>query len=42
MKKRVHAGEFFRLLKELAPDEEKFYSEGAKEVEKEIVKYKKS
>ncbi len=29
---RVHAGEFLRLLKELAPDEEKFYREGAKEV----------
>jgi rubrerythrin len=29
----VHAGEFLRLLKELAPDEEKFYVEGAKEVE---------
>jgi rubrerythrin len=33
---RVHAGEFLRLLKELAPDEEKFYDEGAKEVEEEI------
>ena len=33
---RVHAGEFLRLLKELAPDEEKYYSEGAKEVEEEI------
>jgi rubrerythrin len=33
---RVHAGEFLRLLKELAPDEEKFYIEGAKEVEEEI------
>ena len=39
---RVHAGEFLRLLKELAPDEEKFYSEGAKEVEEEIEKLKKS
>ena len=29
----VHAGEFLRLLKELAPDEEKFYVKGAKEVE---------
>ena len=38
---RVHAGEFLRLLKELAPDEEKFYSEGAEEVEEEIEKYKK-
>jgi rubrerythrin len=33
---RVHAGEFLRLLRELAPDEEKFYDEGAKEVEEEI------
>ncbi|MDZ7695364.1 MAG: ferritin family protein [Deltaproteobacteria bacterium] len=30
---RVHAGEFLRLLKHLAPDEEKFYAEGAEEVE---------
>lgn len=30
---RVHAGEFLRLLKELAPDEEKYYAEGAAEVE---------
>jgi len=35
---RVHAGEFLRLLKELAPDEEKFYAEGAGEVEEEIEK----
>ena len=35
---RVHAGEFLRLLKQLAPDEEKFYAEGAKEVEEEIEK----
>lgn len=35
---RVHAGEFLRLLKHLAPDEEKFYREGAKEVEEEIKK----
>ena len=35
---RVHAGEFLRLLRELAPDEEKFYAEGAKEVEGEIGK----
>ena len=33
---RVHAGEFLRLLKELAPDEEEFYVEGAEEVEEEI------
>jgi rubrerythrin len=37
---RVHAGEFLRLLRELAPDEEKFYAEGAKEVEEEIEKTK--
>ena len=35
---RVHAGEFIRLLKELAPDEQKFYDAGAKEVEEEIKK----
>ncbi len=33
---RVHAGEFLRLLKELAPDEEQFYQEGAGEVEEKI------
>jgi rubrerythrin len=38
---RVHAGEFLRLLKELAQDEEKFYAEGAEEVEEEIEKLKK-
>jgi rubrerythrin len=37
---RVHAGEFLRLLKELAPDEEKYYAEGAEEVEEEIEKFK--
>jgi rubrerythrin len=37
---RVHAGEFLRLLRELAPDEEKFYAQGAKEVEEEIAKTK--
>lgn len=37
---RVHAGEFLRLLKELAPDEEKFYKKGAGEVEEEIEKSK--
>jgi rubrerythrin len=37
---RVHAGEFLRLLKELAPDEEAFYKEGAEEVEEEIEKLK--
>ena len=38
---RVHAGEFLRLLKQLAPDEEKFYKEGAGEVEEEIEKAKR-
>ena len=37
---RVHAGEFLRLLHELAPDEAKFYAEGAEEVEEEIEKMK--
>lgn len=37
---RVHAGEFLRLLRELAPDEDKFYAEGAGEVEEEIKKMK--
>ncbi|HNV23393.1 MAG TPA: ferritin family protein [Candidatus Omnitrophota bacterium] len=38
---RVHAGEFLRLLKELAPDEEKFYKKGEEEVEEEIRKKSK-
>ena len=38
---RVHAGEFLRLLHELAPDERKFYEEGAEEVAEEIEKLKK-
>ncbi len=29
---RVHAGEFLRLLTQLAPEESKFYEEGAEEV----------
>lgn len=37
---KVHAGEFLRLLKELDADEEKFYAEGADEVEEEIEKLK--
>jgi len=37
---RVHAGEFMRLLRELAPDEEEFYAKGAKEVEAKIKKMK--
>jgi rubrerythrin len=39
---RIHVGEFLRLLKELAPDEEKFYAEGAAEVEQEIAKHGKT
>ena len=35
---RIHAGEFLRLLKELAPDEEALYAEREKEVEEEIAK----
>lgn len=38
---RVHAGEFLRLLKELDPEEEDFYAEGAEEVEEEIEKIAK-
>ena len=38
---RVHAGEFIKLLYELAPDEKKFYDEGAKEVREMINKFKK-
>jgi len=38
---RVHAGEFLRLLKELASDEEAFYKDGAKEVEEMIKKLKR-
>lgn len=37
---RVHAGEFILLLKQLAPDEEKFYEEGAEEVQEIIDKLK--
>ena len=37
---RVHAGEFLRLLRELAPNEETLYAQGAKEVEEEIEKMK--
>jgi rubrerythrin len=37
---RVHIGEFLRLLREFALDEEKFYAKGAGEVEKEIKKMK--
>jgi rubrerythrin len=38
---RIHVGEFLRLLKQLAPDEEHFYSQGAKEVEEIIDSRKK-
>jgi len=34
---KVHAGEFLRLLKELDPNEERFYQEGAQEVEEEFL-----
>lgn len=33
---KVHAGEFLHLLKELSPDEEDFYEEGANEVDEMI------
>jgi len=36
----VHAGEFLRLLRELAPDEVKLYAQVADEVEAEIEKMK--
>jgi rubrerythrin len=38
---REHAGEFLRLLRELDPDEEKFYQEGYEEVEEMMEKLKK-
>jgi rubrerythrin len=34
---KVHAGEFLRLLKELDPNEEGFYQQGAQEVEVEFL-----
>lgn len=37
----VHAGEFLRLLKELAPDEDEHYRKGYKEVEDMMKKMKK-
>jgi rubrerythrin len=37
---KVHAGEFLRLLKELAPDEAAFYDQGAREVEDVIAAMK--
>ena len=38
---RVHAGEFLRLLEEIAPDEKTFYTQGNKEVEDIIKKRSK-
>ena len=38
---REHVGEFLRLLKELAPDEEKYYQEGAEEGEEMFKKLQK-
>jgi len=38
---KEHAGEFLRLLRELDPQEEKFYEEGYEEVEEMILKLKK-
>ena len=38
---RVHAGEFLRLLYELAPGEQKSYEDGAQEVQEIINKLKK-
>ena len=38
---KEHAGEFLRLLRELDPEEEKFYKEGYEEVEEMIEKLKK-
>ena len=37
---RVHAGEFLRLLHELAPEEKELYAKGAEEVEEEINRLK--
>jgi rubrerythrin len=36
----VHAGEFLRLLYEIAPDEKRLYAEGMKEVEEEFIERK--
>jgi len=38
----VHVGELLRLLRELAPNEEKFYAAGAKEVEAKILQMKQA
>jgi rubrerythrin len=37
---KEHAGEFLRLLRELDPEEEKFYQEGYEEVEEMIAALK--
>jgi rubrerythrin len=37
---RIHAGEFLRLLRQLAPDEEKMYALGYAEVEEIMVRMK--
>jgi rubrerythrin len=39
---RVHAGEFLKLLYHLAPDEERFYAEGYREVEEKMEELQKS
>jgi rubrerythrin len=38
---RVHAGEFLKLLHQLAPDEQKFYDEGYEEVDEMIEELEK-
>jgi rubrerythrin len=38
---KEHAGEFLRLLRELDPEEDKFYKEGYEEVEEMIAGLKK-
>jgi rubrerythrin len=38
---KEHAGEFLRLLRELEPEEEKFYREGYEEVEEMLDRLKK-
>jgi len=40
-RENTHDGVFLRLLRELDPDEEKFYKEGYEEVEEMIAKLKK-
>ncbi len=37
----VHAGEFLKLLKELAPDEQALYDEGQEEVEEKMAELTK-